>query len=194
MIIFEDPLAEKVLFGRDVWLSGHSPSNINWEGSPSDLEASVALSEPEDSSLCTATPKKPIPCEQEGHFELGPDDSSDFFELNSHGDMIVPLHVSCLRMIEQVEQYRRLQDRCTPMSPSSVELVYKALCQQKRCKAYLYDPPYTRVYMADGDHDFHGVSSDPRKDISWISIGKESVRYPFSTVCDHVFLADSCIL
>ena len=176
-------MAEKALLGRDVWLSGHKPSNINWEGSSSDLEASVAFSEPEDSSLCTTSQTKSILCEQDGHFEFGPVDSSDFFELNSRDDMVVPLHVSCLRMIKQVEQYRRLQERCTPMSPSSVELVYKALCRQKRCKAYLYDPPYTRVYMADGDHDFHGVSSNPRKDISWISIGTESVRSPLSTFC-----------
>lgn len=147
--------------------------HICWEESPSHLEASIAL--PEDSLLCIVTPTESLLCEQDDRFESGLDDSSDFFRLNSRGDMIIPLHLSCLRIVEQVDQYRRLQGHCASVSPGSVELIYKALCRQKRCKAYLFRPPYTRVYMTDGDHDFHGISSDPHKDISWISIGTESV-------------------
>lgn len=163
-----------MFLGRDVWLNDHL-STIYLEEFLSDWGVSVTLPEPEDSSICIVTPAESTRCEPHGHFEFGPDNSSDFFERNSRGDMLIPLHLSCLRMIEQVEQYRKLQDRCAPTSPGLVELVYKALCQQKRCKGYLYGAPYTRVYMEDGDRDFHGVSSDPRRDISWISIGTESV-------------------
>lgn len=176
-----------MLLGRDIWLNDHLLSN--WEDSPSDMEAPIALADPKDLLLCIVTPTESVVREQDGQFEFGPDNSSDFFELNSHGDMVIPLHLSCLRMIEQVEQYRRLQDRCAPML-SSVELVYKALCRQRRCKAYMFRPPYTRVYMVDGDQDFYGVGSDPRKNISWISIGTESVSKLLPTFIYDDFLAD----
>lgn len=104
--------------------------------------------------------------------------------------MVIPLHLSCLRMIGQVDHYRRLQDHRASRLPNAVELVYKALCRQKRCNAYLYGAPYTRVYMADGDHDFHGVSSNPRKDIDWIAIETTSVSNQLSAFDYHVFLAD----
>lgn len=176
-----------MLLGRDVWLNDQYRSS-NLEEPPSNLPVLIDLTKPEDSSLCIITPTESIRCERDSRFEFGPEDSSDFFELNSRGDMVIPLHLSCLRTIEQVEQYRRLQDRCAPISPGSVELVYKALCRQKRYKAYLYSAPYTRVYMGEGDHDFHGVSSNPRKDISWIAIGSESVSNLLPTFSHYPFL------
>ena len=71
--------------------------------------------------------------------------------------MAIPLHLWCLRMIEQVEDYRKVQDRCAPMSQGSVEPVYKALSQRERRKSYFFHPPSFRVHMADGDHGFHGI-------------------------------------
>lgn len=159
---------------RDVWLNDHL-SSIYLAEFMADWEVSVTLPEPRDSSICIVTPAESTRCERAGRFEFGPDNSADFFERNSRGDMLVPLHLSCLRMIEQVERYRKFQDHGAPTSPGSVEVVYMALCRQKRCKGYLYGAPYTRVYMGDQDHDFHGFRSDPRKDISWIAIGAESV-------------------